>query len=163
MIESLGHQSYGAWTMETKSLSKESIVYSFGVGNDISWDLEMIRRFGCTIYAFDPDPDAIAYLKTIEVPKEFVFSPIGLATHDGVQRFYDPLKKGRVSRSAVKKSSRYTDLPVKRLETFMQELGHTRIDVLKMDIEGSEFSVIPSITDISIHQILVEIHTNFYR
>jgi FkbM family methyltransferase len=162
-IELLGNESYGGWTMETGALSKDSVVYSFGVGNDISWDLEMIKRFGCTVYAFDPDPDAIAYLHTIEVPKEFVFSPVGLATHDGFQRFYDPLKQWRVSRSTLKKGPRYTELPVKRLQTIMKELGHGSIDVLKMDIEGSEFSVIPSIADVPIKQILVEIHTSFYR
>jgi hypothetical protein len=31
-----------------------------------------------------------------------------------------------------------TPLPVKTLKTVMAELGHTRLDVLKLDIEGSE-------------------------
>ena len=30
------------------------MVYSFGVGQDISWDLAMIERFGVTVHAFDP-------------------------------------------------------------------------------------------------------------
>ncbi len=32
-----------------------------------------------------------------------------------------------------------TSVPVNRLQTIMQSLGHTHIDILKMDIEGHEW------------------------
>jgi hypothetical protein len=40
------------------------------------------------------------------------------------------------------------------------ELGHSHIDVLKMDIEGAEYAVIPDIlqTPVRIEQILIEFH-----
>lgn len=46
----------------------------------------------------------------------------------------------------------------------LRELGHDRIDVLKMDIEGSEYEVIPTILDagVEIGQILVEIHERYF-
>ena len=46
----------------------------------------------------------------------------------------------------------------------MTDLGHKHIDVLKMDIEGSEYDVIENIlnTNISINQILIEFHGRFY-
>jgi hypothetical protein len=45
----------------------------------------------------------------------------------------------------------------------MKRLGHTTIDVLKMDIEGAEYEVIEDIVSsrISINQILVEFHHRF--
>ena len=33
-------------------------------------------------------------------------------------------------------------VPVSRLSTIMSELGHERLDVLKMDIEGAEYAVL---------------------
>src|SRR5690606_32780713 len=46
----------GGWTVHPDVLSKDSIVYAFGVGSNIEWDKEMVRRFGLTLHAFDPTP-----------------------------------------------------------------------------------------------------------
>ena len=40
----------------TKFLNSDSVLYSFGVGEDISFDEELISEFNCIIYAFDPTP-----------------------------------------------------------------------------------------------------------
>ena len=43
-------------------------------------------------------------------------------------------------------------------------LGHSKIDVLKMDIEGAEYSVLNQVlnSNIEIGQILVEFHDRFF-
>ena len=50
-----------------------------------------------------------------------------------------------------------------RLKTIMEMLGHEKIDILKMDIEGAEYDVIKDIfcSNIEIGQILVEFHHFF--
>jgi len=163
MIKLLGDSSYGGWFTETDSLNKNSIVYSFGIGDDISWDLEIIRNFGCKVYAFDPTPKSAEWLKKQALPEEFVFTAEGLSQHDGFQRFYDPYNSKNLDMSILKKNKTYSNLPVKRLKTFMKERGHNQIDVLKLDIEGSEFYVLSDITNIEIKQILVELHTRFFQ
>ena len=52
---------------------------------------------------------------------------------------------------------------MKQLSTIMNELGHTDINLLKMDIEGSEYEVIRSLESSSIRpkQLLVEFHHRF--
>ena len=51
---------------------------------------------------------------------------------------------------------------LRTLHNITSELGHSRIDVLKMDIESAEYSVIPDIfSDPNrprIDQILIEVH-----
>ena len=42
---------------------------------------------------------------------------------------------------------RLLEVKMKRLQTIMQELGHIRIDILKMDIEGAEFEVMNEIME----------------
>jgi FkbM family methyltransferase len=56
-------------------------------------------------------------------------------------------------------------LEVRRLQTIFQSLGHKHVDVLKMDIEGSEYEVIDDLCDLHlrIDQVLVEFHHRFER
>lgn len=51
-------------------------------------------------------------------------------------------------------------MPVRRLGTIMSELGHTRLDLLKMDIEGAEFAVVRDMLSsrIEVDQLVVEVH-----
>ena len=52
---------------------------------------------------------------------------------------------------------------MKTLKDIMNELGHKHIDILKLDIEGSEYDVIENILNdnISITQITIEFHDRF--
>jgi hypothetical protein len=45
----------------------------------------------------------------------------------------------------------------------MQKLGHQKIDILKMDIEGAEYQVIEDLlkSGISVNQLLIEFHHRF--
>ncbi len=45
----------------------------------------------------------------------------------------------------------------------MQKLGHTTIDILKMDIEGGEFDVVAGMLDegLPANQLLIEFHHNY--
>jgi hypothetical protein len=51
---------------------------------------------------------------------------------------------------------------VRRLSSLMAELGHDRIDVLKMDIEGGEYGAIDDFLAAGVRpgQVLVEFHHN---
>ena len=62
-----------------------------------------------------------------------------------------------------KGASGSTEVPAKTLTTIMKDLGHERIDVLKMDIEGAEYSVLEGLLGSAVRpvQILVEFHHRF--
>jgi FkbM family methyltransferase len=158
----------GDWSLWTEPLSEHSIVYSFGVGDNVAWDCSMIERFGCTVHAFDPTPASIAWVQSHTLPPQFVFHDIGLANFDGELPFYPPRKAGSTHFSQERRGGWFDSQQpvmgqVQRLATIMQSLGHTRIDVLKLDIEGSEFEAIPDIlaSGIEVRQLLVEIHYHF--
>src|SRR5271165_4909694 len=133
------------WCVCPDPLSSDSVIYSFGVGEDISFDLALIQRFGLQVHAFDPTPKSIAWLKQQRLPRGFVFHDYGVADYDGVARFYPPENPQYVSYSArqIERGARgVTEAPVWRLGTIMRMLGHQHIDLLKMDIEGSEYGVV---------------------
>lgn len=68
------------WTIYENNLTSGSVVYSFGVGTDISFDLAMIKQYHLTIHAFDPTPKSIQWVKDQNIPPEFIFHPFGLAS-----------------------------------------------------------------------------------
>jgi FkbM family methyltransferase len=152
-----------SWCICPTGLSEGSVVYSFGVGTDISFDLELIRRFGVRVHAFDPTPRAIAWVRCQALPEEFVFHDYGIGDHDGKEVFHPPENARFVSYSIFSRGSSETavvDAQVYRLMTIMKTLGHERVDLLKMDIEGAEYGVLSDFLacDVSVRQLLVEFH-----
>ena len=155
--------SYGGYAVCTDRLDASSIVYSAGIGEDISFDLALIERVGCTVYGFDPTPRSIAWVHAQQLPAGFVLRPFGLADYDGVASFLPPDNAAHVSHTLMARDDdrrERVDLPVRRLTTLMRELGHERIDVLKMDIEGAEYAVIDDLVanNIRPRQLLLEFH-----
>ena len=150
------------WSFCPDGLGPPSVVYSLGVGEEISFDLELIRRFGVSVHAFDPTPRSIEWLAKQSLPGNFVFHPFGIADFDGHARFLPPLNPDHVSHTLVERQTPWPaiEVPVCRLSSVMPGLGHERIDLLKMDIEGSEYAVLKDLlaSRITVRQLLVEFH-----
>lgn len=153
------------WSVCPKTLSAQTVVYSFGVGEEVSFDLELIQHFGLTVHAFDPTPKSIAWIRKQALPAQFKFSPYGVADYDGLCRFSAPENDGHVSYTLLDRRSPWPaiEAPVRRLKTIMSDLGHDKINLLKMDIEGAEYSVLADLLASGIHvdQLLVEFHHRF--
>jgi FkbM family methyltransferase len=160
-----GSQKFG-WTICPDGLSSRSIAYSFGVGRNISFELSLIRRFGLQVYAFDPTPEVVRWLRARDLPEEFRFHPYGLSDFDGEAGFDPNPNPAEVSHrlmAPAEASPHSVLLPVRRLLTILAEREHDHIDILKMDIEGAEYAVIQDLarSPVPIGQILVEFHHRF--
>jgi len=155
----------GVWTVLADLLPEQPLVYSFGVGKNIDWDLQMVQRHGAELHAFDPTPRSISWMKDQELPAGFAFHPFGLGNRDGDVGFYIPRKPHKVNYSSVKASPGAEQVlcPVKKLSTICTELGHTRVDILKMDIEGGEMDALPDVLEsgIFVGQLLAEFHYHY--
>jgi FkbM family methyltransferase len=161
-IERLG-SDYGGWTICPDGLGTKSIVYSIGIGEDISFDLELIKKYGCHVFAFDPTPRSIQWLKAQNLPQQYSYFELGLANYNGEATFYPPENLEHISHTILNRpetQSRAITVFVQTLHTIMQKMEHNKIDLLKMDIEGAEYDVIENIllTNLNIQQILVEFH-----
>jgi FkbM family methyltransferase len=157
------------WTVCSEGLGPKSIVYSFGVGDNIAWELALIERFGVTVHAFDPTPACVAWIKEQMLPERFHFYPFGIAGHDGICPFHLPRHGNRfnhipVSPNVDGSGSNTIEMPVRRLTTIMDALGHRHVDVFKMDIEGGEYAVLDDVlgTGARAHQLLVEFHHHMF-
>lgn len=161
--------NYGGFYVANEFLDIDSIIYSFGVGEDISFDEALISEFGCKVFAFDPTPKSIKWVNSRSNPKEFTFSPIGIDKVTGKTNFLLPKNDAYVSGSAINQmnvdENKTVEVNMKTLAVIASQLHHKKIEVLKMDIEGSEYSIIDSVlkAPIDIHQICIEIHERFFE
>jgi len=141
-LENLGHKGAN-WWVPTHVVSSNWIVYSAGVGEDISFDKALIKKYNCQVFAFDPTPKAIAYVKVHPV-KQFKLIPIGLWKTDTILKFFEPAEPSHVSHSIL--NLQHTDAYFKAacfsVKSVMKRLGHSRLNFIKLDIEGAEFAVI---------------------
>jgi FkbM family methyltransferase len=154
---------YGGYAVDPSNLRADSVVYSLGVGKDISWDLALIENCGVTIDGFDPTPAVKEWLQRQSVPSRFRFHEFGIADFDGDAAFHIPRRSEFISHSLLADRNYSREViraPVMRLRSAMRLLGHDRIDILKMDIEGAEYSVLEDICRerIPVDQLLIEFH-----
>ena len=154
---------YGGYAVCPNGLGPDSVVYSFGVGEDISFDLELIAAFGMNVHAFDPTPRSIAWARAQKLPEKFVLHEWGIADYDGIARFSPPENLEHISHTLLARSRSAgvpIEVPVLRLATTLERLGHARVDVLKLDVEGAEYDVIDDLLEskIDVSQLLLEFH-----
>ena len=162
---------YGGFAVDCKALEKcevNPVVFSFGVGEDISFDQKMIETYKAEVYAFDPTPKSISWVKNNVNNNRFHFYPYGISDKDGIEKFYLPQNPEYVSGSVAYRDElqkNAVDVQMKSMSTILKDMKISKIDILKMDIEGSEFKVIPDIlkTDVRVDQICFELHKRFFN
>jgi hypothetical protein len=147
----------GKWICSPQSLPPRPVVYSFGIGDDISFDAEMAGRFGCDVFMFDPSPSVVRSFEHFESgrrcgPGRLYFEPVGLG----------PISAGEANPWQLVIEGKAC--PVQSFAEIARSHNHSRIDILKIDIEGGEFAVLQqmiasnALASLRVRQLLVEFH-----
>lgn len=153
----------GRYEIYDERMPATPIIYSAGVGSEISFDLAIISKLDAVVHAFDPTYQAARFVHEQNVPAQFKYHRVALSDRDGTAEFRS-LKKPSTSYFAgsLLPSGDRPDIHVqtRSLASVMSELGHSHIDVLKLDIEGAEYSIIDHILDrhLKVYQIVLEFH-----
>lgn len=113
--------------------SNEKIAYSFGIANDVSWDLDMANR-GYEVFMYDMTINSLPQ----ENPK-FHFFKEGIA------------------------GAKIPEQSLDTLENFVNRNGHANKDnmILKMDVEGAEWNFLSEVSSDLLKrfdQIVFELH-----
>lgn len=163
--------SKGGWLYDEGRLDEFSIIYSVGVGDDIVFDLAVIEDCGSNVYAFDPTPSSQDFIDIQDPPPNFRFYAWAVAEEDGTLTLYPRVRKSgelsEVMYTLVPEESSEgsaIQVPAYTIATIADKLGHSRIDLLKLDIEGAEYEVLEGLiaSDMRPTQLLVEFHHRFF-
>lgn len=158
---------YGGWVVPSSMLDGDSVCYCCGVGDDVSFDLALIQRWGCVVHAFDPTPRAAALARTVAADEpRYAFSELGVWSRDDTISLFAPKDRSDAmqvenwSATPTQGPALQIDAKVRSISSLMRERGHTRLDLLKLDVEGAEYEVLGSALDeeLDIRIVCVEFH-----
>lgn len=135
-LELLG-QGHAAWWAPA-TWDGPQIAYCCGVGMDATYDFALAARAGYEVHSFDPTPGSIAFMER-ENQGRVHFHPWGVMGEDRVVRFHAPMDPRHANWFAenLHGTDAYFEAECFRIGTIMRKLGHTRLDILKLDVEGS--------------------------
>ncbi|MEO5869827.1 MAG: FkbM family methyltransferase [Gemmatimonadaceae bacterium] len=126
------------------------ICYCAGVGEDIRIERFLAETRKAQVWAFDPTPRSIAYMaRSTHDRTHLHFMPVGLWSENTTLRFNAPENPEHVSHSIVEDLGGADSFEAlcRSIPSVMTELGHDRIDLLKMNIEGAEDVVMSAAVD----------------
>lgn len=136
----------GKWLCGVRALLEDRpcLVYSLGSAGDTSFERDILNRTSCQVHTFDPTLSADTQKAMQAALPEMHFHAIGVGRGSG------PFKS-------------LNDGAMHDLEDILAELGHSWVDVLKMDIEGHEWDVLSDFyakpgAQLPATQLLVEFH-----
>jgi FkbM family methyltransferase len=139
---------YGGWKIPDGIVGPDSICYCVGAGGDISFDLELIHRFGATVRCFDPvQAFERTALEQAAGEERFTFLRAAITERDGplrMQMHHEAVSES-VSAAGLYDSSAWVEVPGRTVPSVMRELGDDRIDLLKLDVEGAEYELMPTL------------------
>src|SRR4051812_9492473 len=136
-------------------LGPQSIVVDAGAHRG-QFSGALVDRFGCRCYLVEANPELAAALRHDSRFKASVEAALGADDSKAKLFVRDNLEASSVFGSAAEQTSDAADIEVVGLQTFMKRFALDHIDVLKLDIEGSEFEVLqntPAELLKNIHQI----------
>ncbi|KXH49507.1 hypothetical protein CSIM01_03795 [Colletotrichum simmondsii] len=145
-----GMSKYERAKRKSRASEKPIRIYSFGIGDDSSFEAEMLNRSrAAEMYGFDDTVDG--WGKGLEAyPNRTHFFKTAVAEYD----YYD--EKYQTEFLSIK--------------SIMKKLGHDYVDLIKMDIEGDEFPTLESFLEdyakggelegkeVPVGQMVIEIH-----
>ena len=183
-VENIGgnkrNNMYGRWQFCTNGFQHNMNVFSIGIGTDITFDVEMVRKYHSNIWAFDPTISNISFHSLVDnfsLPKhlndKFKFYPFGLGNTDTVIPFYRSTNKAFASRVSTPGLEGYTSTPefyapVLSIQTLQFMTKMNEVHILKIDVEGAEFDIFSISSPMSswlkeshVSQISIEHHARF--
>lgn len=145
-IKDFDLKKFGNYFLDTSKIDKKKIIlYSGGVGKNISFDKAVTKKYNCKARLFDPTPDSIKFMKNKSTNKIFFYPYAIYKKNKKIKIFYD--KYNLVKSNSI---SNYLDFGKEdfyycnahNIPYLKNKFKDNNIDILKLDIEGVAMEVI---------------------
>jgi FkbM family methyltransferase len=140
--------AYGGWRIPAGAVGEGDICYCIGSGGDVSFDVELIRRYDAVVRAIDPvERYGTAALQAAAGEPRFSFRQAALTTRDGPIRMqtHHQAESASLSAAGLYDTDDWVEVDGRTLDSLMREFGDDHIDLLKVDVEGSEYELVPTL------------------
>jgi FkbM family methyltransferase len=161
-LEKLGSEACG-WVVPVDLIDSSWTCWCVGAGPDVTFDLALLERFGARVRSFDPFYifREMAEREAGDDPR-YSFHEVAVAARNGPLLMYgrQDLEHGSVSAVNLYGAPQSFERPGRTLASLKTDLGDERVDLLKLDIEGSEYDVLAA-TDLGalgVRVLCVELH-----
>ena len=169
--EKFNLKKIGNYFLDIEKINKKkAIIYSGGVGTNISFDKILTKEIDCKVRLFDPTPESISFMEG-KTSKKLFFYPYAIyKKNKKIKIYFD--KYGLVKSNSIsnflgfdKKSYYYCDAYC--IPFLKKKFKDKSIDILKLDIEGVAIEVLENCfkNDIYPQQILLalEVPMNYFE
>ena len=140
-------------------LGKDSLVFDLG-GYKGQFASDIFSKYCCAVYVFEPfESFAAGIQERFRLNERIAVFPFGLGGRDETRRiyFHDD------GTSVFRPSSAYEEITIRRFSTFVRERDIARIDLLKINIEGSEYDLLDDIIQSGLQHRIRNIQVQFHR
>jgi len=141
-------------------LDNSSLVFDLG-GYQGDFAQRILDAFGCSIYLFEPSTEffRVCQERFKNDPRVSCFN-FALSDHDG-QDFLSANQDG----SSIRNSSGTLGeaVAVRRISGFLLEHKVSRVDLIKINIEGGEFDVLPDIIESGMVRVFQHMQIQFHN
>jgi FkbM family methyltransferase len=123
----------------------------FDIGANIGWFTILLAKkvIRGTCHAFEPQPSVFDRLCRVcalnKVENRVVLNQLALGDHEGSVELYSfkHLGSGHASMSSLGRNDfTATSVPLLRVDTYLSKQGVSKVDLIKIDVEGAELGVL---------------------
>ncbi|MFH1023967.1 MAG: FkbM family methyltransferase [Planctomycetota bacterium] len=149
------------------------IVFDVGANSGLFTAAVMDLWPGAVIHAFEPQPPqakrVAEFARLNHLAERITVNAAAAGGQAGVREFYanrNPISSSLIREKAARRRIHRTwKVPVMRLDDYATEKKLPRVDMLKVDVEGSEYEVLDGAARIvaSARVILLEVHPPYSR
>lgn len=165
-------KKFGNYFLDTDKIkrNKSNIVYSGGVGRNISFDEDITTELNCKARLFDPTPSSIEYMKNKQTDKILFYPYAIFKENQSVKIYFD--KYNQVKSNSISNFLNFDKNDFYYCDAFnipylMEKFNDKFIDILKLDIEGVAIEVIENCFEKDIYPtqmlLAIEVPMNYFE
>jgi FkbM family methyltransferase len=152
--------TYGGWTIDLDSVNNGDTIIDGGLGEDLSFDIELCKLKDIRIIGVDPTLKSHQYVEKMNLENFFLIKKAIWSENNEVVKIHKNTNSDWVSESIHSEHINVSEQDFYEVETISLEYLIKTYNpcLIKLDIEGSEYDVIKQA--LGIKQICVEFHHN---